>query len=745
VTVKRHRLLAAVLLTWTAGAAAPQPAAPEPTSHERMVALLRDIAARTAEDHPLLSETQLDEVKKKLEALPPNAPAGKRLPLQLQRAELELRQNHVLEAIHTFQIVAHDTAAEIAKGRPDDGKLAMVNYRLGVAYIRLGETQNCCLRNTPDSCIAPIKGRGVHTVREGSERAIEQFEKVLELTEPDSDLHLKARWLLNIAHMTLGSYPDGVPKSALIPPSAFTSPEPFPKFPNRAQDLGVAGFNLAGGVILDDFDRDGYLDIFHSTYEPSEPLRYFRNERDGTFRLRTDEANLSGILGGFNLIQADYDNDGDVDALVLRGAWLGRTGKIPKSLVRNNGDGTFTDVTFDAGLVEPATPTQTAAWADFDNDGDLDLFVGAEAVMGYEPPCQLWRNKGDGTFEEIAEKAGVQNFRFAKGVSWGDYDEDGDPDIYVSNLGQENRLYRNNGDATFTDVARELGVALPVWSFVPWFWDFDNDGKLDLFVGNYNWNLGGLAAVVRSTLGRPDPVDRPALYKGDRTGRFEDVATARGLTETILPMGANYGDLDGDGWLDFYLGTGFPDYEGLQPNRMFRNDRGARFVDVTYAGGFGNLQKGHGIAFGDLDNDGDQDVFEQVGGFILGDKYANSLYENPGFSHRWIAVEVEGRKSNRSGFGARIRVDFVDGGRERTVWRWVGSGASFGANPLRQNIGLNNATKIKRLEIFWPTSGTTQVFEDVPRDRIVHIVEGMQELKVVKVERLRLGGKAKAK
>ncbi len=710
-----------------------------------MVALLRDIADRTAEDHPLLSEAQLEAVKKKLEALPPNAPAGKRLPLQLQRAELALRQNHVLEAIHDFEIVVHDTAAEIAGGRPDDGKLALVTYRLGVAYLRLGETQNCCLRNTPESCLAPIKGRGVHTLREGSERAVEQFQKVLERTPADSDLHLKAKWLLNIAHMTLGSYPDSVPKSALIPPSAFTSPGPFPKFPNRAQDLGIAGFNLAGGVILDDFDGDGYLDILHSTYEPSEPLRYFHNERDGTFRLRTDEANLSGILGGFNLVQADYDNDGDTDVLVLRGAWLGRTGTIPKSLLRNEGDGTFQDVTFDAGLVEPATPTQTAAWADYDGDGDLDLFVGSEAVLGFEPPCQLWRNRGDGTFEEVAEKAGVQNFRFAKGVAWGDYDEDGDPDLYVSNLGQDNRLYRNEGDGTFKDVASELGVTAPKRSFVPWFWDFDNDGKLDLFVGNYNWSEGGVAAVTRSALGNPDPVDRPSLYKGAGTGKFEDVAAARGLTETMLPMGANYGDLDGDGWLDFYLGTGFPDYEGLVPNRMFRNDRGTRFVDVTYAGGFGNLQKGHGVAFGDLDNDGDQDVFEQVGGFFLGDKYANSLYENPGFGRRWIAIEAEGRKSNRSGFGARIRVDVIDGGRERSVWRWVGSGASFGANPLRQHIGLGSATKIKRLEIYWPTSKTTQVFEDVPRDRIVHIVEGVQELKVVKVDRLRLGGKTQTK
>ncbi len=285
-------------------------------------------------------------------------------------------------------------------------------------------------------------------------------------------------------------------------------------------------------------------------------------------------------------------------------------------------------------------------------------------------------------------------------------------------------------------------MTAPKRSFATWFWDFDNDGHLDLFVTNYNWSEGNLAAVVRSALGHADPVDRPSLYKGDGHGRFEDVAAARGLTETILPMGSNFGDLDDDGWLDFYLGTGYPDYDGLMPNRMFRNDAGTRFVDVTFSGGFGHLQKGHGVAFGDLDNDGDQDVFEEMGGFFQGDRYGNTLYENPGFGHKWLAVELEGRRSNRAGVGARIRVDFVEAGRTRSVWRWVGSGGSFGANPLRQNIGLGGAERIVRLEVHWPTSGTTQVFDNVPRDRLVRVVEGVKELTVVRLQRLHLGGKA---
>ncbi len=439
-------VLACAAIVGPASAPGSGETAPAPSSHDRMVALLADLAARAAVDHPLLSDAALDAVRKKIDSAPPGTPADRILPLLLQRAELELRQNQIEAAVADFERVVSETEALVPSGLADADSLNHALFRLGVANMRMGETQNCCLRNSPESCIAPIQGGGIHTQREGSERAIQRFAQVMERTAPDSELHLKSRWLLNIAYMTLGRFPDDVPKAALLS-SAFTSPQPFPRFPNRAPDLGLDTFNLAGGVILDDFDRDGFLDIFASTYDPNEPLRYFHNERNGTFKRRTDEANLSGILGGFNLVQADYDNDGDVDVLVLRGAWLGRTGRMPKSLVRNNGDGTFTDVTFDAGLVEPNYPTQTAAWADYDNDGDLDLFVGSEAVMGFEPPCQLFRNNGDGTFTDVATAAGVENYRFTKGASWGDYDEDGDPDLYVSNLGQDNRLYRNKATA----------------------------------------------------------------------------------------------------------------------------------------------------------------------------------------------------------------------------------------------------------------------------------------------------------
>jgi hypothetical protein len=168
------------------------------------------------------------------------------------------------------------------------------------------------------------------------------------------------------------------------------------------------------------------------------------------------------------------------------------------------------------------------------------------------------------------------------------------------------------------------------------------------------------------------------------------------------------------------------------PNLMFLNREGKRFADITTAGGFGHLQKGHGVAFLDFDNDGDQDVFEQMGGALLGDKYMDALYENPGFSHRYLVVELFGRDTNRSAIGARIRVDVASSNASRSIYKHVNSGGTFGANSIRrQLIGLGNAERIERLTIYWPTTDQTQTFEDVPMDRTIQILEGSEELRLL--------------
>jgi hypothetical protein len=408
----------------------------------------------------------------------------------------------------------------------------------------------------------------------------------------------------------------------------------------------------------------------------------------------------------------------------MRGAWLDKDGQQPNSLIRNNGDGTFTDVTFEAGLGRVHYPTQAAGWADYDNDGDLDLYIGNESNDRLKAPSQLFQNNGDGTFTDVAGQAGVKNNLFAKGITWGDYDGDRFPDLYVSNMGSANRLYHNNRDGTFTDVADELGVTRPTMSFPPWFWDFDNDGVLDLYVSSYsNQDVSAIAGgFLGMGMGPRGELNR--LYRGDGNGGFEEVSTQQNLDQLTLVMGSNYGDLDNDGFPDFYLGTGYMYYEALMPNVMYRNRGGSGFSDVSTNGGFGHLQKGHGAVFADLDNDGDQDVFMEMGGAFPGDAFANALFENPGFDNHWIKLKLVGVESNRAGVGARIRLEITEDGATRTIFKYVNTGGSFGSNPLRREIGVGRASKIEVLEVFWPTTGKTQRFENVAVDQLLEITEG---------------------
>ena len=731
------------------------------TSHQRMLSLLKQIADQTAETNNYLGEGMVRQLRRHLANLPVDASDLTRWRLHIELGEAELRLGNEEAAID--QLTQAGKLLPRLKGQLSPLMANQTLFRLSVAYMRRGETQNCCpdqigMQSNPDSCILPLRDGGIHTQQEGSRQAITYLTEVLRNTTVELPLHLEARWLLNIAYMTVGSYPDQVPKPYLLPTEAFQSAEEMPRFTNIAPHLGLDTFDLSGGAIIDDFNNDSYLDIVASTWDPAGQIRFFQNNRDGSFSEQTEQAGLLGLYGGLNLVQADYDNDDDVDILVLRGAWLEASGQHPNSLLRNNGNGTFTDVTFDAGLGKVHYPTQTASWGDYDNDGDLDLYVGNESTDAFNAPCQLFRNNGDGTFSDVAAQAGVQNFGFTKSVIWGDYNADRLPDLYVSNFKGANRLYRNSGNGTFTDVAAKLNIDLPMRSFPAWFWDFDNDGALDLYVSAYSAGISHLAANAlgisigtpsaaagaesRTTYhNRPDPSEGGLshLYRGDGQGAFKEVAHQHNLVQPNAPMGSNFGDLDNDGYLDFYLGTGYPDYKNLMPSIMYRNRQGIDFVDVTYAGGFGHLQKGHAVVFADLDNDGDQDIFEQMGGAFPGDGYSNVLYENPGFGTHFLTIKLVGVDSNRSAIGARIHAKVLENGEQRSIYKYVNSGGSFGANPLRQTIGLGKAEKIETLEIFWHTTGITQTFHDVPFNQFIQITEGETQYTTIQLKKLKLG------
>src|SRR5206468_1391513 len=221
-----------------------------------------------------------------------------------------------------------------------------------------------------------------------------------------------------------------------------------------------------------------------------------------------------------------------------------------------------------------------------------------------------------------------------------------------------------------------------------------------------------LPNIVREYLGEKDQAkgERPRLYRNNKDGTFTDVSREVGLDQLLLTMGANFGDLDNDGWLDFYLGTGDPRLTTLVPNRMFRNAAGAYFQDVTTSGGFGHLQKGHGVAFGDVDNTGSQDIFEVVGGVYPTDKFWSVLYKNPGHGNHYVKLRLVGVKANRFAVGARIKVSINEQGTPRQIFRDVTSGGSFGGSSLRPHIGIGQAKVIDSIQIRWPGSGLVQEF-----------------------------------
>ncbi len=477
-------------------------------SHQRMLAALREVQERTYRENLWQGEGAADVARNRLAALAADADPEARWQALLDVAHQELRLGNEEESIAKYE-AAYALLPRLAGTVSAEDRARSV-FRLGVAWLRHGETLNCANRHNADSCIMPIHGAGIHTEPKGSRQAIRYFVEVLESTPRDSLVNAKALWLLNIAYMTVGDYPDGVPEPYRIPYEVFASEVDFPRFENVATEAGVGSWSLFGGVVTDDFDGDGWLDALVTTSDVHEQIRYFHNNGNGTFSERTKEAGLEGLVGGLNVVQADYDNDGDLDVFVLRGAWLSVGGKQPSSLLRNEGGGRFIDVTFAAGIEKLFYPTQTGSWADYDNDGDVDLYVGVEhGDHLFDGPCQLWRNHGDGTFEEVAAAAGVDLRGFVKGVTWGDYDQDRFPDLYVSVIDGPNPLYRNQGDGTFVDVAESLGVSGPIDSFPVWFWDFNNDGALDLYAPSYRGTVDAVGAVAASYFGAAIPWELP--------------------------------------------------------------------------------------------------------------------------------------------------------------------------------------------------------------------------------------------
>ena len=590
--------------------------------------------------------------------------------------------------------------------------------QLGLAEFRLGEADKAAERF--ENIIQNYRRHsgayyylGVYHLRHGNpQEAATNFKEALRLKPRDPE----TLWNLWTAYTKLGGYPAELPEEFKIQPwEGFGTSNSMGQdslFTDIAPDLKMDKVDGGRGSAWGDYDKDGDLDIVAvGTYQPHA---LFRNNGDGTFTNVADQAGVADPRGGWGSLFADYDNDGYPDLYITRGGW---SGAEENTLYHNNGDGTFTDVTHTAGVADPQS-SFCAAWADYDNDGYLDLYI-ANGVIGDGAANVLYHNNGDGTFTNTADIAGVANTGNSLGTAWGDYNKDGYIDLHVVNYGQSNVLYRNNGDGTFTDVTPTTGMNLSVTDpFVTFFLDVDNDADLDIFISNSGSFQAFIAGQITGAATHDS--DRQVLYRNNGDGTFTDVTHESGLYHAYGAMGANFGDINSDGYLDIYLATGAPQMGRLERDALFQNNGDGTFTDATFALGLGNVGKGHGVTFADADADGDVDIYVPVGGAFLGDQWHNLFYQNTGSGNNWLTLKLIGVKSNRDAIGAKVTVRIGNS----IIYREVSGGCGFGStNSLPLEIGLGTHTKVDTLEILWP-SGQVDTHRNLSVNQKIVITEG---------------------
>jgi enediyne biosynthesis protein E4 len=557
-------------------------------------------------------------------------------------------------------------------------------------------------------------------------------------------------------------------------------PPPGPPSPIEGKPLGVSfvdvatqsGFNVKTifggegknkyllettgcGVAFYDYDQDGWLDIFlvngwrlEGFVKDEEPTCHlFKNNRDGTFTDVTVKAGLTRSGWGQACCVGDYDNDGHDDLFVT---YYGQN-----VLFHNNGDGTFADVTAKSGLLQPKLRWNSGcAFLDYDRDGHLDLFVGnyidfdlKTAPLPESGPCLykgilvacgppglapgkniLYHNKGDGTFEDVSEKAGIWNTTgdYALSVTASDLDNDGWPDLYVANDSTAATLYMNQKNGTFRDVAIENGAAL------------SPDGKpqagMGVSIGDYNRD-GNFDILKTNFAG-----DTISLYAGLGDGSFDDrtYLAGLGLNTRLLSWGVGFFDMDNDGWLDILVANGhvYPEVNSsktetpyAQRKYLYRNLRNGRFEDVSDKGGPGITAAvpARGCAFGDYDNDGDLDI---VVNCVNAPPQLLRCDSQTG--RNWIKIKVVGIKSNRTGIGARVKVVakmLPDSPQPMVQIDEVRSGGSYySQNDLRLHFGLDLAKIVDLVEVRWP-SGQIDNFTNLAVNRLYIIEEGSKAIR----------------
>jgi hypothetical protein len=531
---------------------------------------------------------------------------------------------------------------------------------------------------------------------------------------------VRFRWMLRT--LTLHA---SKPESTIPPEFRLNIPAGDPSafhFSDVTKSSGAGRFALGRGAAWGDFDNDGREDILVGAERA--PFCLFQNLGDGTFNNVADSLGLHDPVGlGCYASQfIDYDNDGFQDIFMTSNGW-GGGGRL--FLFHNEGGKRFIDVTASSGLGGPLNAFG-ASWADYDNDGRVDLAV-ATGIIDPEggDRIRLFHNEGNGKFREVGELAGLNQKARWISLCWGDYDGDGRQDLLAASFDAGPFLFRNLGDGRFEDVSLKTGIRTQTQAYTPEFFDYDNDGHLDVFVSTYPSvysQVQDMISVKLSNSPAAPPPQRQLLFRNNGDGTFHNISDEAGITGWYGGMSSQVGDLDNDGFDEIVIGTGNPALDWCEPKPLFRNNGKGKFTDVAHSAGLDHFGMLHGTALADFDDTGSLSLFGSFGGFYWGTRETTKLYRNLGSGNSSLEIRLIGTRSNRDAIGAKVSAHVGN----RKVHKWVNGGNGFGvANSKIVHIGLGREHKVDMLEVLWP-SGFRQSFRDIPAGQRIEILEGKE-------------------
>jgi hypothetical protein len=533
----------------------------------------------------------------------------------------------------------------------------------------------------------------------------------------DTPSDIRYRWILRALTLQAGQPESLIPTEFRLKLPASSS-SPF-QLRDVTKVCGVGRLGLGRGAAWGDFDNDGNEDILVGAERA--PFCLFHNRGDGTFEDVAREVGLIDPVGlGCYASQfIDYDNDGYQDVFFSSNGW-GGGGRL--FLFHNEGGKRFADVTQAAGLSAPVNAFGSS-WVDYDNDGRVDLAV---AVGIIDPDggdrIRLYHNEGGGKFREVGESAGLTQRARWISLCWGDYDGDGRQDLLATSFDAGPFLFRNLGTGRFEDVSVKAGIRTQAAAYTPEFFDYDNDGNLDIFVSTYPFGDLTLTSMIETKLaGTAVPAaQRQLLFRNNGDGTFRNVTEEAGITGWYGGMSSQVGDFDNDGADEIVIGTGNPALDWCEPKPLLRNNGRGQFTDIAESAGLIHFGMLHGTALADYNLSGNLSLFGSFGGFYWGSRETSRLYRNLGSGNASLEVRLVGTTSNRDAIGTRASAT----AGKRKVFKWVNGGNGFGCNNSRiVHLGLGRETKVDRLQIDWP-SGQRQSFQDIPAGQRIEIVEG---------------------